>query len=138
MARKQCYGASKVVATGGRSDWAAPVEVFVTNTSPEITEEDVKEILKLCAEDAKSGEGKEHLADFTVKDVKCMTRSDYENPRTKCWRVSVPFKYKEYILSDMAYPMGWCHRPFYPPRQKSKEELEADQIAKRNRVGNPM
>ena len=67
-----------------------------------------------------------------------MTRSNFENPRTKCWRVSVPFKYKEYILSDLAYPMGWCHMPFYHPKKKSKEELEAEQAAKRNRTGTDM
>jgi hypothetical protein len=78
------------------------------------------------------------LADFEVKDAKCMTRSEIENPRTKCWRVSVPFKYKEYIMSDLAYPMGWSHRPFYPPKQKTREENEAEQLAKRNRLGNSM
>ena len=135
--RKQCYGASKVVATG-RTDWAAPVDVFVSNTSPDISEDDVKEILKLCAEDVRNSEGQNELEEFIVKDVKCMTRNDIENPRTKCWRVSVPFKFKEYILSDLAYPMGWCHRPFYPPKQKPKDENEADQIAKRNRLGNSM
>jgi hypothetical protein len=75
----------------------------------------------------------ENLADFAVKDAKCLTRPDIENPRTKCWKVSVPFKFKDYILSDMAYPMGWCHRPFYPPKQKSKEEIEAEQLAKRSK-----
>ena len=130
--RKQCYGASKVVATG-RADWASPVEVFISNTSPDITEEDVKEILKLCAEDVKSQDGNDGLSEFSVKDVKCLTKPEIENPRTKCWRASVPFRYKDYILSDMAYPMGWCHRPFYPPRQKSKEENEAEQLAKRSR-----
>ena len=130
--RKQCYGASKVVATG-RPDWAAPVEVFISNTSPDITDNDIKEILKLCAEDAKSEEGKENLADFAVKEVKCLTKPEFENPRTKCWKVSVPFRFKEYIMSDMAYPLGWCHRPFYPPKQKSKDEIEAEQIAKRSK-----
>ena len=133
--RKQCFGASKIVATG-RADWAAPVEVFVSNTSPDLTENEVKEILKLCADDAKTGEGNEYLADFAVKDAKCLTRPELENPRTKCWRVSVPFKFKEFILSDMAYPMGWCHRPFYPPKQKSKEEIEAEQLAKRAKQNN--
>ena len=128
--RKQCFGTSKVIATG-RTDWAAPVEVFISNTSADITENEVREVLKLCAEDAKASEGNENLSDFVVKDVKCLTRPDIENPRTKCWRVSVPFRFKDYIMSDLAYPVGWCHRPFYPPKQKSKEELEAEQQAKK-------
>ena len=135
-ARKQCYGTSKIVATAGRADWAAPVEVFISNTSPDITDNDVKEILKLCAEDAKNTEGNENLDDFAVKEAKCLTKADLENPRTKCWKVSVPFRYKDYIFSDMAYPMGWSHRPFYPPKMKSKEELEAEQQAKRARRNN--
>ena len=128
--RKQCFGTSKVVATG-RADWAAPVEVFISNTSADLTENDVKEVLKLCAEDVKTSEGNENLSDFAVKDVKCLTRPEIENPRTKCWRVSVPFRFKDYIMSDLAYPVGWSHRPFYPPKQKSKDELEAEQQAKR-------
>ena len=131
--RKQCFGTSKISATSGKADWAAPVEVFISNTSPDITEEDVKEILKMCADDVKSAEGNEHLSEFNVKNVKCLTRPDIENPRTKCWRVSVPFQYKEYILSDIAYPMGWSHRPFYPPKQKSKEEMDSEQQAKRTK-----
>jgi hypothetical protein len=112
------------------------VEVFISNTSPDITDADVKEILKMCADDNKSGEDNENLADFAVKDAKFLTRPDIENPRTKCWKESVPFKFKDYILSDMAYPMGWCHRPFYPPKQKSKEEIEAEQLAKRSKQTN--
>ena len=130
--RKHCYGASKVVATG-RADWAAPVEVFISNTSPDITEQDIKEILKLCAEDAKERENNEGLGDFIVKDVKCLTKPEFENPRTNCWRVSVPFKFKEYIMTDLAYPLGWSHRPFYPPRQK-REGTEVGHLAKRNRI----
>ena len=132
--RKQCFGASKVVATAGKADWAAPVEVFISNTSPDVTEEEIKEILKLCADDAKTVAGNEILEDFAVKNVKCLTRPEFENPRTKCWRVSVPFRFKEYIMSDVAYPMGWSHRPFYPPRQKPKEGSDAEQLAKRNRT----
>ena len=115
---------------------ATPVELFISNTSPDITDNDVKEILKLCAEDAKNTEGNENLADFAVKEAKCLTKADSENLRTKCWKVSVPFRYKDYIFSDMAYPMGWNHRPFYPPKMKSKEELEAEQQAKRARQNN--
>ena len=131
--RKQCYGSSKITASKGKADWAAPVEVFINNTSPDITEEDVKEIMKLCAEDAKAREGNEHLSEFEVKEVKCLTRPEIENPRTKCWRVSVPFRYKDYILSDIAYPMGWGHRPFYPPKPKNREDMDTEQQAKRTK-----
>ena len=134
-ARKQCYGSSKVVAKG-RTDWAAPVEVFVSNTSPDISEEEIKEVLKLCADDANASQGTLELGDFIVKDVKCLTKPDLENPRTKCWKVSVPLKYREYIMSDLAYPVGCCHWPFYPPKQKSREEREAEQLAKRNKTDN--
>ena len=97
-----------------------------------MTEEDIKEILKLCADDAKSSEGNEALEDFSVKDVKCLTRPEIEHPRTKCWRVAIPFKFKDYIKSDLAFPAGWSHRPFYPPKQRSREEPE--QSAKRNKT----
>ena len=130
--RKVCFGSSKITVSG-RPDWAAPVEVFVSNTSPDICEDDVKEILKLCADDAMKEEGNQHLKEFIVKEAKCLTRPDIENPRTKCWRVSVPFKFKEYIHSDIAYPLGWCHRPYYPPKSKAKEDSSSEQLAKRSR-----
>ena len=90
--------------------------------------------MKLCADDNKTSEEDETLSDFVVKDVKCLTRSDLVNPRTKCWRVSVPYKFKEYIMTNLAYPMGWSHRPYYPTKQKSKEEFDAEQLAKRNKT----
>ena len=109
--RKVNYGTAKV--TTGRSDEAvAPFEVFIANTHPESTRELIKEILVECAESdgARSGP-------LEVLEVKCMTNRDkIPNPRTLCWKVTVPNREREYMIKDEAYPEGWAHRRFFPPR----------------------
>ena len=42
------------------------------------------------------------------------------NPRTLCWKVVVPYKYKQLMEKDELYPPGWTHRKFFGPR-KAKE-----------------
>ena len=36
-----------------------------------------------------------------------------ENPRTRCWKVTVPHVWKEMLKKDEFYPRGWSHRPFH-------------------------
>ena len=38
------------------------------------------------------------------------------HPRTKCWKVVIPHKFKDIIEKDELYPSGWCHRKFFAPR----------------------
>ena len=39
------------------------------------------------------------------------------NPRTLCWKVTVPHREREYMMKDESFPEGWAHRRFFPPRQ---------------------
>ena len=93
--RKINYGKAKV--TTGRSDVAvAPYEVFIANTHPESTAELIKEILIECASDDASRD-----SPLEVIDVKCMmNREKIPNPRTLCWKVTVPNREREYMMKD--------------------------------------
>ena len=109
--RKVNYGKAKV--TTGRSDEAvAPFEVFIANTHPGSTKELIKEILVDCASNDET-----RNAPLEVLDVKCMTNKEkILNPRTLCWKVTVPHREREHMIKDESFPEGWAHRRFFPPR----------------------
>ena len=109
--RKVSYGKAKV--TSGRSDEAvAPFEIFIANTHPESTSDLIKEILQEC-----SAADTTRSAALEIIDVKCMTNKvKIPDPRTLCWKVTVPHREREHMLKDESYPEGWAHRRFFPPR----------------------
>ena len=108
--RKTNYGKSTVTLEGVD---AAPVEIFVGNTNPRATEEKVKEVLILSAAQLPD------KPQLLINEVKCLNNHDVDpNPRTRCWRISVPYKFKELMANDNLYPAGWSHRRFYPARRK--------------------
>ena len=39
------------------------------------------------------------------------------NPRTKSWKIVVPYKYKQLMEMDQMYPPGWSHRKYFGARQ---------------------
>ena len=55
--------------------------------------------------------------DLQVLEVKCLTNG-IENPRTKSWKVRVPYRYKELMeMNELyPYPVGWTYRKFFAPR----------------------
>ena len=111
--RKVQYGTSKLRVTGGD---AAPYDVFVGNTHPDSTEENIKDVLKKVSEsltdDLKLAEPLEILL------VECLTkpRDDGRKLWTKNWRVQVPNRFREYMLRPEAYPVGWSSRRYFPAR----------------------
>jgi hypothetical protein len=110
--RKVNYGKAKVET--GRSDEAvAPFEIFIANTHPQSTKELIKELLIECA-----ASDKDRNAALEIIEVKCMTNKErVPNPRTLCWKVTIPHRERLYMLKDESYPEGWAHRRFFPPRQ---------------------
>ena len=88
---------------------AAPIEIYVGNTTPAATEEVVKNVLIKCAKAFNPD------TDFSVVEVVRLA-THIENPRTKCWKVVIPHKFKDIIEKDELYPSGWCHRKFFAPR----------------------
>ena len=117
------HGSSQVVINeaGGQ---AAPVEFYVGNTTPEATEEIVSEVLVRCAK------GVEASTDFRILEVEQLAKH-ITDPRTKCWKVVVPFKYRELMEKSEMYPPGWCHRKFFAPRKSAnpaKQPRKEDNI----------
>ena len=48
---------------------------------------------------------------LVVEKVELVTKE--ENPRTKCWKVVTPYKFKEIMEKDEVYPSCWKHRRFF-------------------------
>ena len=119
--RKVTYGKSKVTMDGAE---AAPIEIFIGNTNPRATPEIITDVMKKCAEDLP-----EKIA-LEVVEVKCLNNLEVDpNPRTRCWKITVPYKYKELMVRDELYPTGWSHRQFYSARpNKAKRQKSGSDI----------
>ena len=91
---------------------AAPLDIFIGNTNPLTTPEMIKTVMKNSA--AK-------LPDqpmLEVLEAKCLNNFERDpNPRSKCWKVTVPYAFKELMENDELYPSGWSHRRFFPPKR---------------------
>ena len=83
------------------------------NTTTRATKDIIASVLMKCAK------GLEPSTLFNVVDVEQLA-VHLVNPRTKCWKVVVPYKYKQLMEKDELYPSGWTHRKFFGPR-KAKE-----------------
>ena len=77
----------------------------------------------------KCAKGVDATTQFSVVEVEQLA-VHIENPRTKCWKVVVPYKYKEMREKDELYPPGWTHRKFFGPRKsaQNKSARQDDQI----------
>jgi hypothetical protein len=97
---------------------AGPVEFYIGNTVNRADEKTIEMVLKKCAEHLEGSEG------FDVMEVELLTKE--EKPRTKCWRVMVPYKYREMMEMDEMYPMGWKHRKFFGTRKSNAKKARTD------------
>ena len=89
-------------------DLAGPAEFWIGNTHPATSDEQVKQVLMKCSGDL-------HIDNFTVSDIRCLTKGD--DPRSKSWKVTVPSSCKDAMLNPAMYYKGWHHRPFHPQRK---------------------
>ena len=97
---------------------AAPVEIYIGNTTPAATEGIVEAVLMKCAK------GLDAQTEFKVLEVVQLAKQ-IEKPRTKCWKVVIPYKFKDMMEKDELYPPGWCHRKFFSPRQTANPAKQA-------------
>ena len=124
--RKVSYGKSKVTLAGAE---AAPIDIFIGNTNPLATPEMIKTVL---ANSAQQLPDKPQLA---VIEVKCLNNFERDpNPRSKCWKVTVPYADKELMEKDELYPSGWSHRKFFPPKRNNPSSSTGQQPAKRANI----
>ena len=89
----------------------------VTHSSKDL----IKKVLEKCSAPLLGGG-----SILTVLDVECLTRE--EEPRTKCWKVVVPFKFKELMENDELYPEGWRHRKFFGGRKISDQKKKQPRL----------
>ena len=98
---------------------AAPLEYYIGNTTPAATEEIVESVLMKCAK------GIESNTEFKVVKVEQLAKQ-IENPRNKCWKVLIPYRFKALMERDDMYPAGWCHRKFFAPRNNPAKQPRKD------------
>jgi hypothetical protein len=110
------HGSSTVVIE--EAGQAAPVEIYIGNTTPAATEGIVEAVLMKCAK------GLDAQTEFKVLEVVQLAKQ-IEKPRTKCWKVVIPYKFKDMMEKDELYPPGWCHRKFFSPRQTANPAKQA-------------
>ena len=80
--------------SGEFAELAGPVTFWVGRCRSELDEKRIKEIITKCAESCS-------VKDFTVEDVKCLTKDP--NPWTKSFKVSVPARFESAMLNPKMY-----------------------------------
>ena len=119
--RKAGNGASKIALEDIESEGlAGPVDYYIGNTDKRADGDIIARVLKKCATQLDGG------ADLEVLKVELLTSE--ENPRTKCWRVSVPFKFKNLMENDEMYLPGWKHRKFFGTRKKGNDNTKKSRL----------
>ena len=70
-----------------------------------------------------------------VIEVKCLNNFERDpDPRSKCWKVTVPYAFNDLMEKDELYPSGWSHRKFFPPRRNNPGGSSSQQPAKRANI----
>ena len=116
--RTTASGTSQV-QVDGVGEYIAPVEFYVGNTDKRTNEETIMKVLKKCAAGVEGGE------DLVIEKVELLTKE--QEPRTKCWKIVVPFRFKSLMERDDVYPGGWKHRTFYNSRNSKDKKPRLDQ-----------
>jgi hypothetical protein len=108
--RKTALGTSKVdlSSIGAAQGLAGPVQFYIGNTTAKADEDTIKTVLDACAKSL------EFRDKFEVVDIELLTKED--NPRTKCWRVAVPYHCKILMENPEMFPPGWRTRRFFSAR----------------------
>ena len=84
---------------------AAPVSFFIGNTNPKSVKESIEKVVLQCANE--NSENK-----LKVEDIEVISVTKVDNPRTRCWKLTVPNMWRETFRDDSFWPMGWSHRPW--------------------------
>ena len=105
-------------------DLQPSLQFYIGNTPGKSTDVVIKKVLEKCAEPLL--EGKEPLI---IEGIQCLTKD--QDPRTKCWRVVVPHRFKSIMENNLLYPEGWKYREFVgifrnPKNSSKKIRMTAD------------
>ena len=107
-ARPAAIGASKVVVEDV-GDLHPSLQYYIGNTPGKADENVIRKVLEKCAAPLleQGGEGEGSLV---IEKVQLLTKE--KDPRTKCWRVVVPHRFKALMENSEFYPEGWRYREF--------------------------
>ena len=121
--RKTAVGASKV-KVDGVGDYQPSLQYYIGNTPGKASPEVIKKVLAKCSEPLLT-EGQ-----LEIEEIELLTLED--NPRTKCWRIVVPYKHMSLMENPELYPEGWRSRKFFGSRKgkdKNKNQrLDGDVV----------
>ena len=116
--RKTAVGKSSVnLEALGAGAEAGPVEIYISNTSNTSDEDAIMKVLETTAAVI------DPSANFKVTKAQCLTKDT--NPRTKCWKVTVPYKFRELMEKEELYPAGWRYRKFFAARNMRNKTAPA-------------
>jgi hypothetical protein len=116
--RKTAAGTSQIQIEDV-GEYIAPAEFYIGNTDSRTNEETIKTVIVRCAAAVEGGAG------LVVEKVELLTKED--NPRTKCWKIVVPHRFKSIIEKNEVYPAGWKRRTFFGSRTKQDKKPRIEQ-----------
>ena len=102
--RPAAAGASKVVVEDV-GDLQPSLQYYLGNTPGRADEQVIRKVLERCA--VPLLQDKEPLI---IESIHCLTKDP--EPRTRCWRVVMPHRFKEVMENNLLYPEGWKYREF--------------------------
>ena len=117
--RPAAAGASKVVVDDV-GDLHPSLQYYLGNTPGKANEDVIKKVLERCAVPILQEEGP-----LVIESIQCLTKDP--DPRTRCWRVVVPHKFKDIMENSLLYPEGWKYREFVGIFSKLYEDCQEDQ-----------
>ena len=132
--RKTTVGTSQIdFSEIGAAAHAGPIHFYIGNTNAKTEKESLREIL------IKSAENINKNIKFDVGPIEILTKDD--NPRSKCWKVTVPHHCREMMENPAMFPPGWRTRRFYdysgaPSRNRGKKRLKVTEVTEARTVEN--
>ena len=121
--RKTTSGASKV-SVEGVGTYQPSLQYYIGNTPGKANSDVIKKVLDKCSEPLLTADKLE------IEEIELLTQE--ENPRTKCWRVAVPYRFMSLMENPELYPQGWRSRKFFGSRkgrdQGKKPRLDVDLV----------
>ena len=82
------------------------LQYYIGNTPGKADETVIRKVLEKCAVPLQQAED----GPLVLEKIQLLTKE--QEPRTKCWRVIVPHKFKALMENSMLYPEGWRYREF--------------------------
>ena len=106
------------------------VQFYVGNTPGKSTDEVTKKVLEKYSEPLLQDAGL--AGPLQIETVELLTKET--NPRTKCWRIVVPHRFKEILEDGSLYPAEWRFRQFFGPSNSERKNRDSRMGSQENRM----